>query len=226
MPDLFSCTRAAPAPWEPIAKTETLALLLSAALSLALVALSILDSGPLVAALSDESGPIEWFGAAGWFVLAALTVRLRGRLRYALPIALLCAVFALRELDLHHAFGSTSIFNRALYRDDAIPGVRRAAAAATALAILALFLWVTLAGTADYVQRRLYRTSAGRLVALAIVLVISGQTLDRGTALLRKHLDMEFPASTALTMRLLEESWESLAPLLLSAVAWTARRRG
>ncbi len=207
---------------EPLGRFEVIALLVLALASAVLVAIAWSGNETLMHWLTSETGPLEWLSARAWFLIAALLLWRgpRGATLYAL--AALCIVFGLRELDLHKVIAHTSFLKNAFYRDPSISSADKALGGALAFGTVGIVLTGLLLGTRAYLRRRLYRSSWGRVVLGAAVLLVLSKLLDRIPATLAVDYGIALETHLKAVVSLHEEWLECYVPLLYVAAAWRA----
>lgn len=157
-----------------------------------------------------ENATVLLYGAA----LALLLGWSNGERELRLLIALVVSLCAFRELDLHKAYTSESLFKISYYirGDDPIMG--RVVAGIIVVAILALLF-----RTLIYCRNLFKELWAGRPFAYsaltAILLLPFSKALDSGPRMIHKHFDIDLPADVRLWLQVAEETLEFAIPLLI-----------
>lgn len=212
--------------WPPFSRAEALTLALLAAASVLLVAIALSGDRPLVDWLTSEQGPLEWTGAIGWFVLAAVIVATGGVDRRALALAAVCVVFGMRELDLHKLalFGSVSFLKINFYRGDEVTVLQKLLGGVVAAGVLGTVAWGLASNGLAFWRRRLYRQPWGRLVVAAGALLLLSKFFDRLPAVMADDYGRPLDWTVAALVYLHEEWLEAFVPLLLIACALLRRR--
>ena len=213
------------APTEPIAPLERGLWVLLALASMLIVAVVLHGDPRWVDPLVSEEGPLEGAAALAWLLLAPLVLWRGGRSLPAVSLALVCAVFGARELDLHKIVGGTSFLKTNFYRGDAVALQDKLIGGALALAVLAVVCYGLVVNVRAFLRRRAWRTSWGRIVVLAAALLVLSKLLDRTPAVLKDewHAPLGWTASHLVTVH--EEWLEAFVPIALAAAALRFRRR-
>jgi hypothetical protein len=205
---------------------STVELITCAGLALSLLVLLItVGSGDraLVASVVAEGGWIERLSPPAWLLLGLLIPALAGRSARSLSLALLCLLFALRELDLHQLIGSTSFLKLNFYRGD-LPAPQKLGGALLALLSIGAVAWALLLNLPAFIRGGHHARSWGRLVLLAAALLVVAKVLDRTPATWNAYfLDPQHWSAVALA-NLAEEWLEFFVPLALCAALIQRRR--
>jgi len=157
-----------------------------------------------------ENTTVLLYGAA----LALLLGWSAGERELRLLIALVVSLCAFRELDLHKAYTSESLFKISYYirGDDPIMG--RIVAGIIFIAILALLF-----RTLIYCRNLLKGIGAGQPFAYsaltAILLLPISKVFDSSPRMIHKHLGFDLPADVRLGLLVTEETLEFTVPLLI-----------
>lgn len=157
-----------------------------------------------------ENATVLFYGAA----LALLLGWSNGERELRLLISLVVSLCAFRELDLHKAYTSESLFKISYYvrGDDPIMG--RIVAGIILVAILALLF-----RTLIYCRNLFKELWAGRPFAFsaltAILLLPLSKAFDSSPRMIHKHLGMDLSADVRLGLLVTEETLEFAIPLLI-----------
>ncbi len=157
-----------------------------------------------------ENATVLLYGAA----LALLLGWSNGERELRLMVALVVSLCAFRELDLHKAYTSESLFKISYYirGDDPIMG--RVVAGIILVAILAL-----LVRTLIYCRNLFKELWAGRPFAYSaltsILLLPFSKAFDSGPRMIHKHFGIDLPAEVRLGLLVTEETLELAVPLLI-----------
>lgn len=213
------------APPEPIAPLERALWALLALASAVIVGVVLHGDARWVDPLVSEEGPLEGAAALAWLLLAPLVLWRGGLSRHAVSLALVCAVFGARELDLHKIVAGTSFLKTNFYRGDAVGMHDKLIGGALALAVLAIVAYGLVVNARAFLRRRAWRSSWGRIVVLAVALLVLSKLLDRTPAILKDewHAPLGWTASHLVTVH--EEWLEAFVPIALAAAALGYRRR-
>lgn len=213
------------APAEPIAPLERALWALLALASAVIVAVVLHGDARWVDPLVSEEGPLEGAAAFAWLLLAPLVLWRGGLNRHAVSLALVCAVFGARELDLHKIVAGTSFLKTNFYRGDAVSMDAKLIGGALAVAVLAIVSYGLVVNARAFLRRRAWHSSWGRIVVLAFALLVLSKLLDRTPAILKDewHAPLGWTASHLVTVH--EEWLEAFVPIALAAAALAYRRR-
>lgn len=177
----------------------------------------------------SETGPFERMSIALWVVLAlalwwpsGLTPRLR------LMSGLLALAFAAREADLHKAYTSMSLTKIKFYLSPEIGLVEKLLAGLALLAVVALLVLLARALVRYLVHGGGWRSSAGQLVLLPVLLLPTTKIIDRFSSQLYELWQIVLPVTLGQLVGAIEEGIETAMPLLflVALVLHRLERRG
>lgn len=177
----------------------------------------------LVGGLVSEGGWVERLSPPAWLLLGLLVPVLGGRSARSLALALLCLLFALRELDLHQMIGSTSFLKLNFYRSELLAS-QKLRGALLALLSLGAVGWALVLGLPAFIRGNHYTRSWGRLVLLATALLVVAKVLDRTPATWNGYFHDPHHWSAFALANLTEEWLEFFVPVALCAALFQRRR--
>lgn len=189
-----------------------------------LAALPLTLSPPFFHWLFSEEGPIEKASIVFWiFAAIVVLVRTRPLGANAWAFALLFAIFAAREADLHRAFTADSMFKSAYYRHVPASFAEKLVAGIVAIAIILLLVRVLWISIRFLWHERGWRTRCGAWLLAGLVLLVFTKVLDRTPAVLADDFGIRISPLLKMYADAFEEGLEAVLPLMFAFSAWIAR---
>lgn len=204
-------------------KSEKNFMALTAAYTAFLLVLPLAFAPESAKRILSETGPIEILSIVAWVVLAAQFAFSAFRPGVKWPMAMLFAVFAAREADLHKSFTTQGMLKINYYTKSSAPLGEKAVAGIVALIIIGVLLYGGFLFMRFLVLRSGWRSHAGRWLIFAGFLFALCKLLDRLPNVMLEEHGIAFPPLLDLYFASLEEGWELWVPLTLSWLAWSRK---
>lgn len=185
-----------------------------------------LPSDAVFEGIFREHGPVEWFSALAWVVVAALfgwfaIARKEGLVAWlAVPLYLAAAM---READLHKAFGDHSALKLSFYLSDGFALWQKLVAAAFVLATVVALVTLSLRMLRSLLRAGVRRQSMQLLLVAVAILVVS-KVFDRAPAILLEDFGVALPGLALRWLAAFEEGLEALLPAAFLLPFLAARR--
>jgi len=163
-----------------------------------------------------EEGGFEDLSAVFWLGLAAAVLVARPiRLPHRVGMALVAGVLAAREEGWHKKFTTDSLFKTDYYQMAGVPAMEKVLAGTVVLILLAIVLWLLVAGAREMFARAGWRRPWGMVVLFSLVLAPLLKAVDRAPSILHVRFGLTLPESLDQLMLAFEEGLESALPVLL-----------
>lgn len=171
----------------------------------------------------SETGPIEILSILAWLLLSAQFAFSSFRPFTKWPMALLFALFAAREADLHKAFTAQGMLKINYYTKAPAPLGEKIVAGVAALVFITVLLYGVFVFFRYLFVRSGWRVPAGKWLVFAGFLFCVIKLLDRLPNMMLESYGIAFPPLLNLYFASLEEGFELWVPIILIWLAWARR---